>query len=208
MGLPARTGLAGADAHRAARRENTPRDDAVKRSRRRNPAVAETRGRTRVVHPDAARLRGQDSFGDVSSPREPATRPPIDDTPGMTSLTESERTRCEQALSRFLARRRPPPHLRHEIDLGYRINGQSIEIHEVRARLMPPNIDPFRIDQARTHVESPIAKATLVRAKDHWRVFWRRSDMQWHAYEPHPIARSIEEFVTLVDEDRYACFFG
>ena len=47
------------------------------------------------------------------------------------ALTELERMRCEKALTDFMARRRPPPHLRDRLDLGYRMEGQSIEIFEI-----------------------------------------------------------------------------
>lgn len=32
--------------------------------------------------------------------------------------------------------------------------------------------------------------------------------MKWHSYKPVPLVSSIEEFVTVVHEDRNACFFG
>ena len=48
------------------------------------------------------------------------------------ALTELKRQRCEKALSDFMARRRPPLHARDQLDLGYRMEGQSIEIFEIR----------------------------------------------------------------------------
>ena len=48
------------------------------------------------------------------------------------ALTKLERKRCEKALTDFMSRRRPPPHIRDQIDVGYRIEGQSIEIFEIR----------------------------------------------------------------------------
>ena len=48
------------------------------------------------------------------------------------ALTELERKRCEKALADFMTRRRPPPHLRDQFDLGYTVQGQSIEIFEIR----------------------------------------------------------------------------
>lgn len=56
--------------------------------------------------------------------------------------------------------------------------------------------------------ESPAAKATFVRSRRVWRVFWMRRDLKWHGYEPALEVDSIEEFCALVDEDAYACFFG
>jgi hypothetical protein len=43
------------------------------------------------------------------------------------ALTELELKRCEKELQSFLERRRPPPHIRSEVDFGYRIVGHSVE---------------------------------------------------------------------------------
>ena len=48
------------------------------------------------------------------------------------ALTDLERKRCERNLAEFMERRRPPPHIRPELDIGYRISGQSVEIFEIR----------------------------------------------------------------------------
>jgi hypothetical protein len=32
--------------------------------------------------------------------------------------------------------------------------------------------------------------------------------LKWHAYEPQPVAKTIEEFLGIVDEDDLCCFFG
>lgn len=69
------------------------------------------------------------------------------------ALTELERKRCEKALTDFMARRRPPPHIRDQLDLGYRIEGQSIEIF---------GISPDWKDNS-VRQECPVAKATFVR---------------------------------------------
>ncbi|MGH8199403.1 MAG: DUF3024 domain-containing protein, partial [Steroidobacteraceae bacterium] len=52
------------------------------------------------------------------------------------------------------------------------------------------------------------AKATFVRSRMVWRVFWQRRDLRWHSYEPASEVKSIDDFVSLVTEDRHACFFG
>ena len=48
------------------------------------------------------------------------------------AFSELEVGRCERDIARFMARRRPPPHIRPELDLGCRIGGQSIELFEIR----------------------------------------------------------------------------
>ena len=78
------------------------------------------------------------------------------------SFNDLEKKRIENALDKFLAKRRPPPHIRKELDIGYRLSGQSIELLEIR----PQWDDPSVIHQR------PLSKATFVRAQDCWKVFW------------------------------------
>lgn len=115
------------------------------------------------------------------------------------ALAEIELARVHRAMEALMKRRRPPPHVRPRLDLGFRVKGQSVEIFEIRPDWRGP---------AGEQRESAVAKATYVRARCVWRVFWQRSDLKWHGYEPRPEVKSIEEFASLVSEDAYACFFG
>jgi len=114
------------------------------------------------------------------------------------ALTELELKRCEHELGKFLERRRPPPQIRDEVDIGYRVEGQSVEIFEVRPEWKNPK-------RKREH---PIAKATYVRTQKCWKVFWMRRDLKWHGYEPHPEVNTLAAFFKVVDRDEYCCFFG
>ena len=44
------------------------------------------------------------------------------------ALSEFEQKKCEKEVRAFVDKRRPPPHLRKELDLGFRLEGQSVEI--------------------------------------------------------------------------------
>lgn len=114
------------------------------------------------------------------------------------ALTELERKRCEKALTDFMARRRTPPHIRDQLDLDYRMDGQSVEIFEIR---------PDWKDDSVRH-ESPVAKATFVRTQGLWKVFWMRADLKWHSYEPKAAVNTLKEFLGAVDRDEHGCFFG
>ncbi|MFZ0485566.1 MAG: DUF3024 domain-containing protein [Arenicellales bacterium] len=114
------------------------------------------------------------------------------------ALSEFEKRKCEKAIAAFMKKRRPPPHIRKELDLGYRIEGQSVEIFEIRPFWRNPE---ERIEQA-------VAKATYVKNKGIWKVYWQRADLRWHKYDPGPEAASVEEFLEKVDEDAWGCFFG
>jgi hypothetical protein len=114
------------------------------------------------------------------------------------ALSEIELKRCEKEIEAFMGRRRPPVHIRDELDVGCRVDGQSVEVFEIR----PNNSDPA------VKQESKIAKATFVRTKGRWRVFWMRQDQSWQSYEPKAEVNTLKEFLNAVDRDEHCCFWG
>ena len=114
------------------------------------------------------------------------------------ALSEFETARAKKTMDGFLARRRPPMDIRHQLDLGYRISGQSVEIFEVRPVWRSPN----------EKMEESVAKATFVRTQSVWRIYWQRADLKWHTYEPVPEVPTLPAFLMVVEEDPYACFWG
>lgn len=114
------------------------------------------------------------------------------------AFTELERRTVERALDAFLGERRPPPAIRPELDIQYRISGQSVEIFEVR---------PYWRDREQS-METPVAKITYVRRRATWKLYWMRKDLRWHGYDPVPQTDTIEKALHAVNEDRYCCFFG
>lgn len=72
------------------------------------------------------------------------------------AFNDLEKRRIENALGKLLGKRRPPPHIRKEVDVGYRLTGQSVKFLEIRPQWDDPKI---------IHKRS-FAKATYVRAQD------------------------------------------
>jgi hypothetical protein len=114
------------------------------------------------------------------------------------AFTEIELKKIEKLAQSFLDKRRPPVHLRKESDLGYRIDGNSIIIFEIR---------PFWKNPENT-IEGPVAKATYIKKSDLWKIYWQRADLKWHGYELEPEVDTLEEFLKIVDEDECCCFWG
>ncbi len=77
-----------------------------------------------------------------------------------------------EAMENFIARKRPPEHIRPKLDIGYKIEGQSIYILEIRPQWKKPEVI----------LEHPVAKATFVKTKNHWKIYWMRADLKWHPY--------------------------
>lgn len=114
------------------------------------------------------------------------------------AFDDLERKRHERDLAKFMERRRPPPEIRSKLDLGYKLDGQSVEIFEIRPH--------WRDNTKTTH--TPLAKTTFVRSQNCWKVYWMRRDLKWHGYEPTPKVHSLAAFLDVVDRDEYSCFFG
>ena len=113
-------------------------------------------------------------------------------------MNDIERKRIENAVAAFVAKRRPPAHLRDQVDLSFRFDGRSVEIFEIRPRW----------DNPAQRVEEAVAKARYLKSRDRWLVYWQRADLKWHKYDPMPEVRTVGAFLRLVDDDEYACFFG
>ena len=50
------------------------------------------------------------------------------------ALNDVERKRIEKTVDAFVQKHRPAPHIRPELDIGFRVSGQSVEIFEIRPR--------------------------------------------------------------------------
>lgn len=114
------------------------------------------------------------------------------------AFDEFTRHRIEKIVGAFVESRRPPPHIRKELDLAFRLSGQSIEIFEVRPGWQCPE----------EIMECPVAKATYVKTQDLWKIYWMRQDLKWHSYPLLPQVETIDEFLEEVAADRSACFWG
>ena len=114
------------------------------------------------------------------------------------AISEFETKRIEKIVGQFVEKRRPKPEIRPELDIGFRLTDQSFEIFEIRPQWNNPT----------EKMESPVAKATFVKNKNEWKLFWMRADHKWHRYEPLPTTKSLEKILEEIDQDPYACFWG
>ena len=72
------------------------------------------------------------------------------------AFSEIEMARLKKEVAAYVESKCPPAHLWKQIDIGFRITGQSVEIFEVR----PLWNDPQEI------IHSPVAKATYVKTQN------------------------------------------
>lgn len=101
-----------------------------------------------------------------------------------------------EVLENYIARNRPPEHIRKQLDIGYRIENQSIYLFELRP--------DWQIPEIIRHED--FAKTTFVKRQNTWKVYWLRGNLKWYTYDPKPQVKKLIDFLKLVDEDKYACF--
>jgi len=114
------------------------------------------------------------------------------------AISEFEIRRVEKLASEYVERHRPPAHIRSELDIGYRISDQSLELFELR----PRRDNPGQI------LEHSFAKTKFVKRSKTWKIYWKRQDLKWRGYEPAPEVTNLEDFLSIVSEDAFACFRG
>jgi hypothetical protein len=114
------------------------------------------------------------------------------------AISEFELKRVEKLASGYIEAHRPAAHIRSQLDIGSRIKGQSLELFEICPRWNNP-AEVF---------EEATAKATYVKKTKSWKIFWQRQDLKWHRYDPVPKVDTLDEFLSVVEEDEHACFQG
>jgi hypothetical protein len=104
-----------------------------------------------------------------------------------------------ELLENFVGKMRPADEaLRQKLDFGYNIEDQSVILFEIRPDWAKPEI-------IREH---PFAKATYVKKSDTWKIYWLRANLKWYPYDPNPTAKSLQNFLEIVERDDRHCFFG
>ncbi len=112
------------------------------------------------------------------------------------AFNDIESQLVKRGVDAFMAKRRPPANIRHKLDLGYRVEGQSVMIFEIR---------PVWQGKPGETMEHDLAKVTYIRTKKIWMVYWMRANLKWHQYEP---AATFATAMEIVAADANGCFFG
>ncbi len=103
-----------------------------------------------------------------------------------------------ETMENYIAKVRPRPEIRDQVDIGYEIQDQSVILQAIRPSWENPSlIQRFGY-----------AKTTFVKDKNIWKVYWKRADLKWHSYKPEPTVNQLTDFLKLVDEDVHHCFKG
>jgi hypothetical protein len=109
-----------------------------------------------------------------------------------------ELARHRRELDEFLARRRPPVRVRAWLDIAGRLEGDRVEIVELRPdRHRPP-----------ARLVTPVALVRHRQPTGTWLLSWRGPEGEWLPYEPAPEHPSLADALAVVYADDFGCFFG
>ena len=114
------------------------------------------------------------------------------------AFSELERTANLKSLRWFLDVTRPPEEIRPQLDIGYAVVGQTVDVFEIR---------PDWKDATTTR-HTPVARVKYVRTKQHWVLYWMRADLKWHSYQLGDEHRTLMSALKTVKSDPHGCFFG
>jgi hypothetical protein len=114
------------------------------------------------------------------------------------AFTDTERASNLSSLKWFLGERRPPEYIRPQLDIGYAITGQTVDIFEIRPDWQDQNVIRHR----------PVARIKYVKSQNEWRLYWMRKDLKWHSYEPSAARKSLMAALAVINTDAHCCFFG
>jgi hypothetical protein len=113
------------------------------------------------------------------------------------AFNDLELARIQRSVGKLCERRSPPPHLRHEISVEYRVEGHAVTVFERRPKW-----------RGQGFTEGGVARLRFVRRAGEWRLFWQRADLKWHSYTPLASSAELSELVAEIEKDPHACFFG
>lgn len=114
------------------------------------------------------------------------------------AFSKEHKKEIVKLLDIWLEENRPPVEIRPKLDLGWRIEEQSVFLVEVRPDYMEPVI-------IRHH---DFAKATYSKSANIWKPYWLRASGKWELYKPARTVTKLEDFLEEVNDDPYGCFKG
>ena len=114
------------------------------------------------------------------------------------ALTPEQVSQITTMMDDYIANHRPPEAIRNKLDLGWRLEAQSVYLFEIR-----PQWDNKSIIRQHDY-----AKATWVETKKQGNIYWLRANGKWNRYEPLEWTANLKRFLLEVEKDPHHCFKG
>jgi len=113
------------------------------------------------------------------------------------ALCEYEQALVEVEMDDFLKRKRPPEDIRPQLDIGYKLEDQSVFIFEIRPH--------WKTGES---IHTQVAKTIYSKLEGKWKLYWMRQDLKWYPYDPVPKVDSLGDWLKVVEKDEHGCFWG
>ena len=113
------------------------------------------------------------------------------------ALPEHTREVVARRLARY-CEERIPPHVRHQVRLGYRFRGHTVTLYEERAAFQQP-------DQ---WVEIVVAQFRMNKEMFEWSLYWANRNSKWLPHEEFTPTCDFEAALSEVDANPYGMFWG
>jgi Protein of unknown function (DUF3024) len=104
------------------------------------------------------------------------------------------------AAIRSFCEQRVPPHALDQVRLEAIVEGNAVAIAERRA--------PWHGDTSADWTTQPVARLRYVQEHQHWTLFSRDRDEQWHRYDGVAPTHDVTVLLDEVDRDPTAIFWG
>jgi hypothetical protein len=114
------------------------------------------------------------------------------------AFTEKQLDDINTMMNTLIEGLRPPEHFRSQLDVGWRIERQSVILFEIRPQWNDPTV--IR--------ESDFAKATWVQKEKEWHLYWILSNQKWYRYDGLESVVNLQRFIIEVEKDPHGCFRG
>lgn len=102
----------------------------------------------------------------------------------------------ELKIAEAVEKIRPPVHVKHQLDISYTFEKNTILLFEKRASYGNPS----------EIMENPFAKIKFVKSKDNWTIYWMKGNLKWAEYKSD--VAKMEEVFKIIKTDADNCFFG
>jgi hypothetical protein len=112
-------------------------------------------------------------------------------------ISSFEQKRVSKLLREYCDQR-IPPHIRDEVQLGFRFEGNNVVLYERRPAWNRPG----------EWVEPSVAKFRFFVGRQGWALYWRDRNGRWKRYDLVAPSRQFEDLLEEVDADPTGIFWG
>ncbi len=112
-------------------------------------------------------------------------------------LPESEKEWVTAVLDRYCDEK-TPPHIRRQVCLKYRFDGNAVVLYEERPQF----------DRPSQRIELKVARFRYFVGRRDWVLYWRDRNSRWHRYELVPPSKHFQDLLREVDDDPTCIFWG